>query len=292
MTAKIIDGKIIAQTVRDQISQQVSAYVAKGKRAPCLAVILVGADPASEIYVSRKEKTCGSVGILSQCFRKPADITQSDLLALIDKLNADDSVDGILLQLPLPGHLDKVKCVSAIMAEKDVDGITPVNEGRLVWRYPGLYPCTPLGILKLVESVHKDLSGKVAACVGRSALVGMPTGNLLENAGCTVISLHRESIDCSKWTRQADIVVAAAGHHHLVQADWIKPGATVIDVGIHRTGNSLSGDVNFETVRKVAGAITPVPGGVGPMTIAMLMTNCLKAYEERYLGITTPHQST
>jgi len=282
MSATIIDGKEIARTVRDDVAKGVAKATAAGRRPPCLAVILVGNDPASEIYVTRKEQTCASVGIKSRSLRFPASVSQAEIIATIDSLNADEGVDGILLQLPLPSHLDRVLCVSTISPDKDVDGITPVNEGRLVWRYPGLYPCTPLGVLHLIKSVEPKLSGKVAAVVGRSALVGMPTGTLLENAGCTLLGLHSESIDCAKWTRQADIVVVATGHFNLVQADWIKPGAIVIDVGMHRRGHGLAGDVNFDEVRKVARAITPVPGGVGPMTIAMLVSNCLKAYESRH----------
>ena len=281
MSAQIIDGMAIARGVRAEVEQRLQAHVAAGKRAPCLAVILVGNDPASEIYVKRKEQTCGSVGIKSKAFHRNASTSQDELIALIEQLNADDDVDGILLQLPLPAHLDRVKSVSAIHPSKDVDGITPFNEGKLVWRHPGLYPCTPLGILHLVQTVEPNLSGKVAAIVGRSALVGMPTGTLLENAGCTIIGLHSESVDCPRWTREAEILVVAAGVKHLVRKDWVRKGAVVIDVGIHRDGNRLTGDVLFDDVKDIVRAITPVPGGVGPMTIAMLVKNCLSAYEQR-----------
>jgi len=283
MSARIIDGKAIASQVRNKVAEKVKTHIEQGSRPPCLAVILVGNNPASEIYVNSKEKTCAAVGITSKGFRLPIDVEKKELLTLIEQLNNDPEVDGILLQLPLPEHLDRVACVGAIRPEKDVDGITPVNEGRLVWNYPGLYPCTPLGIIYLIKSVVSDLSGKVAAVVGRSALVGMPTGTLLENEGCTTIGLHSESVDCAQWTRLADIVVVATGHHHLVGKDWIKPGAVVIDVGIHRHNNKLSGDVKFDEVAEIAGAITPVPGGVGPMTIAMLINNCLKAYEDQLI---------
>lgn len=281
MSAQIIDGMAIARDIRSRVTNRIKEHLAKGHRPPCLAVILVGNDPASEIYVSRKEQTCGSVGISSRAYRKDSTTSQDEIIALIQMLNADDSVDGILLQLPLPLHMDKVACVSSISPDKDVDGITPVNEGRLVWRYPGLYPCTPLGIMHLIKSVEPRLSGKVAAVVGRSALVGMPIGTLLENAGCTIIGLHSESVDCARWTREAEILVVATGVKQLVKASWVRKGAVVIDVGIHRDGNKLSGDVAFDEVKDVARAITPVPGGVGPMTIAMLVTNCLTAYETR-----------
>lgn len=263
------------------MAKSIKNIVAKGNRPPCLAVILIGNDPASQIYVKRKEITCATVGIKSRSYFKPNTISQGELDELISDLNKDDSVDGILLQLPLPLHLDKIRSISQISPEKDVDGITPVNEGRLIWQYPGLYPCTPLGILKLVKTQIPNLKGKVAAVVGRSGLVGRPTGTLLENAGCTIIGLHSDSIDCAKWTRQAEIVVVATGVHNLVGADWIAKGATVIDVGIHRLGNKLAGDVNFEEVKNIAGAITPVPGGVGPMTIAMLIRNVVKAYDDK-----------
>lgn len=284
MTAQIIDGKEIARTIRDEVALKVGKYINEGYRPPCLAVILVGDDPASEIYVNGKLKACASVGIVSRHVKLDAKVSESQILSVIDQLNDDDGVDGILLQLPLPAQIDKVNCVSRIVPDKDVDGITPKNEGRLVWNYPGLYPCTPLGIMHLIRSIQPQLTGKIAAVVGRSALVGMPTGTLLENAGCTLIGLHSESIDCPRWSREADILVVATGVKHLVDRTWVKPGAMVIDVGIHRDGNRLTGDVQFDDVKAVAGYITPVPGGVGPMTIAMLVKNSLRAYEMR-LGL-------
>lgn len=282
MAATLIDGMEHARQIRERVAASVRHHRENGYRAPCLAVVLVGNDPASEIYVRRKEQTCAAVGITSRAQKLPGSITQPELIKILEALNDDEYVDGILLQLPLPKHLDRVACVSVIKPEKDVDGITPFNEGKLVWHYPGLYPCTPLGILYLIKTVEPKLSGKVAAVIGRSALVGMPTGTLLENAGCTLIGLHSESRNCSSWTKQADILVVATGVHHLVDRSWVKDGAIVIDVGIHRVENKLSGDVNFEDVSQVASAITPVPGGVGPMTIAMLTSNALKAYENKF----------
>jgi methylenetetrahydrofolate dehydrogenase (NADP+) / methenyltetrahydrofolate cyclohydrolase len=279
--AQLIDGKAIAAGIRLDIKAQLELFKKQGLRSPRLAVILVGNDPASEIYVSRKKDTCLSVGIESEVFKHGVNASFSELKATIEKLNADPLVDGILLQLPLPQQFDRVQCVSLIDPSKDVDGITPVSEGLLVWRYPGLYPCTPLGIMELIQSVEPELSGKVAAVVGRSALVGMPMGTLLEGAGCTLIGLHSESKNPMRFTKEADILVVATGVKHLVGKDWVKPGAIVIDVGIHRDGSRLTGDVRFEEVSEIAKAITPVPGGVGPMTIAMLLKNCLYAYSLR-----------
>lgn len=281
MTAALIDGRHLASTIREGVQQRVAELVADGGRPPSLAVILVGDNPASQIYVSHKDKACRAAGITSSTHILAANISQAQLLDKISELNRNDDIDGVLLQLPLPAHLDKVEAIMQIDPKKDVDGLTAVNQGRMFWRLPALCPCTPLGIMELIKSTKIELSGKVAAIVGRSLLVGMPIGFLLELAGCTIIGLHSESIDCARYTSQADIVVVATGAHHLVGKDWIKPGAVVIDVGIHRVGNILQGDVKFDEVRAVASHITPVPGGVGPMTIAMLVKNCLQAYEIR-----------
>jgi len=282
MVAKLIDGKSISMQVRARVAERIDKLAEEGRAPPTLAVILVGDNPASHIYVEHKEKACLSVGIRSRTIKLPANVEQKQLASAIKALNEDNDVDGILLQLPLPAHLKKEPLIEMIDPDKDVDGLTPVNQGRLIWRQPGLYPCTPLGVMELIRSTGISLSGKVAAIVGRSVLVGMPAGLLLEIAGCTILGLHTESKNISKWTSQADIVVVATGVHHLVKADWVKPGAIVIDVGIHRIGNRLAGDVDFAGVKEVAGYITPVPGGVGPMTIAMLVANCLRAYYWRH----------
>lgn len=279
MSAKIIDGRVLATSIRDRVKAEVTALVAQRKPRPHLAVILIGENPASQIYVSHKEKVCLSVGIESETIRLSNDVTQKEVMREIDRLNRDENVHGILVQLPLPKQLDKDAIIAAIEPNKDVDGLTPLNQGRLVWRQPGLYPCTPLGILELIRSTEVKLSGKVAAIVGRSLLVGMPAGLLLELAGCTTICLHSESVDTKRWTREAEVLVVATGVRHLVKKDWVRPGAIVIDVGMHRDGAKLTGDVDYETVKDIAGYITPVPGGVGPMTVAMLASNCLAAYK-------------
>jgi methylenetetrahydrofolate dehydrogenase (NADP+)/methenyltetrahydrofolate cyclohydrolase len=244
-------------------------------------VILVGDDPASQIYVGSKEKACASVGIKSVSHRLPASTTQKDLIALIHKLNKTDDVDGILLQLPIPKHMSRFECIEAIAPEKDVDGLTPTSQGIIAWGQPGLQPCTPSGIMELIRESGIECKGKLAAVLGRSILVGAPTTHMLSHAGATVIGLHSESRNTKELTKMADIVVVATGQRHLVTDEWLKPGAVVIDVGIHRVNGKVSGDVEFETARKVAGSITPVPGGVGPMTIAMLLSNCLLAFERR-----------
>lgn len=281
MTAKLIDGKAIAAQVTADVQARVDHLRTSGQRLPRLAVILVGDHPASQIYVSHKEKACRSVGMDSYTIRLAESVSEGALLSEIDRLNLDEGTDGILVQLPLPDHVDRVKVISRIDHRKDVDGLTPMNQGLMLWRQEGLYPCTPQGILELIKSTGISLSGSAAAIVGRSLLVGMPVGQLLEVQGCTLIGLHSETIDCARWTKQADIVIVATGVHHLVKPHWIKPGAIVIDVGIHRVGDSIQGDVDFDAVKEVAGWISPVPGGVGPMTIAMLVRNCMKAYEMR-----------
>lgn len=281
MPADVINGKVIASEIRQSVSDQITSRLNQGQKRPCLAVILVGDNPASQIYVSHKEKACRAVGIESITVKMPAQSTQVEVAQEIHRLNCDDNVDGILLQLPLPKHLQREPLIEQVSPDKDVDGLTPVNQGRLCWRQPGLYPCTPLGIMELIKRTGISLPGKVAAVVGRSNLVGMPVGILLEISGCTIIGLHSESVNISEFTRKADILVAATGVPELVRKDWIKPGAIVIDVGTTRVGSKLVGDVAFSEVSEVASQITPVPGGVGPMTIAMLVQNCLKACELR-----------
>jgi methylenetetrahydrofolate dehydrogenase (NADP+)/methenyltetrahydrofolate cyclohydrolase len=282
MTAKIIDGRAVAKHIRQKLYDKVEGFKEDGRRIPCLAVILVGEDPASQIYVGHKKRACAAIGIQSRSFELPADVSQQELEKLLHDLNADPSVDGILLQLPLPGdHLDPEKAIDCISAEKDVDGLTPANQGLLVWRRPSIGSCTPFGVMKLLESLEVPVEGKVAAVVGRSVLVGAPMATMLSNAGASVISLHSKSEDCPALTSQADILIVATGVHKLVDRTWVKPGAVVIDVGMHRLEDGLGGDVDFEDVKDIASWITPVPGGVGPMTIAMLMYNCVDVYCRR-----------
>ena len=281
MSADIINGKLVASEIRQEISEKINLRKKQGLKTPCLAVILVGDNPASQVYVSFKEKACRAAGIDSITVKMAASVSQAEVAKEINRLNNDANVDGILLQLPLPKHMQKEPLIELISPDKDVDGLTPVNQGRLCWRQPGLYPCTPLGIMELIKRTGISLPGKVAAVVGRSNLVGMPVGILLEIAGCSIIGLHSESKNVDEWTKQADIVVVATGVPELVRKSWVKPGAIVIDVGTTRVGTKLKGDVAFEEVREVAGKLTPVPGGVGPMTIAMLVQNCLKACELR-----------
>ncbi|WP_127477443.1 bifunctional methylenetetrahydrofolate dehydrogenase/methenyltetrahydrofolate cyclohydrolase FolD [Sulfurivermis fontis] len=281
MSAQIIDGKAIASRLRQQVKQRVDERVAKGLRAPGLAVILVGNDPASEVYVAHKRKDCAEVGFASRAYDLAADTSEQQLLGLIDELNDDASVDGILVQLPLPAHIDAEKVIERIHPDKDVDGFHPYNIGRLALRMPVLRPCTPRGVMVLLESLGQSLKGMHAVVVGASNIVGRPMGLELLLAGCTVSTCHRFTRDSAALARQADIVVVAVGKPGLVKADWIKPGAIVIDVGINRTADGkLVGDVDYAGVSQVAGWITPVPGGVGPMTRALLLQNTLDAADK------------
>ncbi|MFC0217997.1 bifunctional methylenetetrahydrofolate dehydrogenase/methenyltetrahydrofolate cyclohydrolase FolD [Pseudochelatococcus lubricantis] len=289
MSARIIDGKAIAQELRDAIVAEVAGIAARGGGQPGLAVVLVGNDPASEVYVGSKARQTVAVGMRSFEYRLPADVPEADLLALVDRLNRDDAVDGILVQLPLPSHVDANRVIEAIDPDKDVDGFHPVNAGRLLIGLPGLVPCTPLGSLLLLQSVHHDLSGLSAVVVGRSNIVGKPLAQLLLQQNATVTIAHSRTRDLPAVCRGADILVAAVGRPEMVRGDWIRPGATVIDVGINRlppapgaAKGRLVGDVAFEEARAVAGAITPVPGGVGPMTIACLLRNTLQAFKARH----------
>jgi methylenetetrahydrofolate dehydrogenase (NADP+)/methenyltetrahydrofolate cyclohydrolase len=279
---ELMDGRIAAQAIKKRVRADVEALVANGHRAPRLAVILVGDHPASEVYVKNKETACKSVGIDTVLHRLPKDAPQKKLMELIHELNADDRVDGILPQLPLPLHMSRTEAILAVDPKKDVDGLTPMNQGLLDWNLPGIRPCTPYGIMELLEFAKTPVKGALAAVLGRSLLVGAPTAAMLSHAGATTICLHSDSKNTKDLVRQAEIVIVATGVHHLVHGDWIKPGATVIDVGIHRMAdNSIQGDVHFASVSKVAGKITPVPGGVGPMTIASLLVNCVTAYKLR-----------
>ena len=281
MTAHLIDGKAIAANLRQQIAQRVVERRQQGLRTPGLAVILVGTDPASQVYVSHKRKDCEEVGFISQAFDLPSETTQQALTDLIDRLNQDPAVDGILLQLPLPAHLDASLLLERIRPDKDVDGFHPYNVGRLAQRIPLLRPCTPKGIIALLQSTGQDLYGLDAVVVGASNIVGRPMAMELLLAGCTVTVTHRFTKDLAEHVRRADLVVVAAGKPGLVKGEWIKEGAIVIDVGINRQEDGkLVGDVVYETALPRAGWITPVPGGVGPMTRACLLENTLYAAEE------------
>ena len=273
MTATIIDGKAHAATLRGRVAAAVAAFRDRAGRAPGLAVVLVGEDPASAVYVRNKGKATREAGMASFEHRLPADTDAATLLALVAQLNADPAVDGILVQLPLPAHIDAEAVLLAIDPDKDVDGFHPVNAGRLAIGAEGFVPCTPLGCLMLLKDVHPQLSGLEAVVIGRSNIVGKPMAQLLLQQSCTVTVVHSRTRDVAAHTRRADILVAAVGIPRFVQGDWIKPGATVIDVGINRTDAGLVGDVDFAAAQGVAGAITPVPGGVGPMTIACLIRN-------------------
>lgn len=282
MSAKIIDGKLIAADLRARVADEVARLKRDHGLVPGLAVVLVGSDPASEVYVRNKAKQTEAAGMASFEYKLAADTPQKDLLALIAKLNADASVHGILVQLPLPKGLDPQAVINAIDPSKDVDGLNPVNAGRLATGLPALTPCTPLGCIILAKTVHASLEGMNAVIVGRSNLVGRPLVQLLLNENATVTIAHSRTRDLPGLCRSADLLFAAVGKPELVKADWIKPGATVIDVGINRvTGaegkSRLVGDVAYQDASGVAGAITPVPGGVGPMTIACLLVNTVRA---------------
>ena len=281
MTANIIDGKGFAQGLRERIATQVAAFRDAAGRAPGLAVVLVGEDPASAVYVRNKHKATVGAGMESFEHKLPADTPQADLLALVDQLNADPAVDGILVQLPLPDHIDERVVTTRIDPDKDVDGFHPVNAGRLATGLYGFVPCTPLGCLMLLKDQLGDLAGLDAVVIGRSNIVGKPMAQLLIKESCTVTVAHSKTRDLSSVVKRADIVIAAVGRPEMVKGDWIKPGATVIDVGINRTDQGLVGDVDFAGALSVAGAITPVPGGVGPMTIAVLLRNTLVSAHRR-----------
>ncbi|GGO76155.1 bifunctional protein FolD [Marinobacterium nitratireducens] len=278
MTAHIIDGKRIATEVRQQVAEGVQQRLAAGKRAPCLAVVLVGSDSASQVYVRNKKNACKEVGIESLSYDLPASTSQQELLGLVDDLNANAEVDGILVQLPLPEHLEANEILERIRPDKDVDGFHPFNLGRLAQRLPALRPCTPKGVMKLLESTGIEFHGKEAVVVGASNIVGRPMSLELLLAGCTVTTTHRFTRDLDKHVARGEIVVVGVGIPGLVKGEWIKPGAVVIDVGINRLDDGrLVGDVEYETAAERASWITPVPGGVGPMTVACLMENTLEA---------------
>ena len=280
MTATIIDGKAFAATLREKVAGLVPAFEAAAGRKPGLTVVIVGEDPASQVYVRSKGKATEAAGMISTTHRLPETTTQDELLALVRDLNADPTVDGILVQLPLPKHIDEQVVIAAIDPDKDVDGFHIVNVGRLAIGLHGFVPCTPLGCIMLLEDRLGDLSGLNAVVVGRSNIVGKPMAQLLLARNCTVTVAHSRTKNLPEVCRRADILVAAVGRPEMIKGDWIKPGATVIDVGINRIdngdgGTKLVGDVDFAEAKDVAGAITPVPGGVGPMTIAVLLRNTL-----------------
>ncbi len=281
MSAKIIDGKAIAQSVRHEVAAKVQQRIAAGLRAPGLAVVLVGEDPASQVYVGSKRRACEEVGFISRSYDLPVETNQQALLDLIDELNQDPTVDGILVQLPLPAHIDSTLVIERIQPDKDVDGFHPYNVGRLAQRIPALRPCTPKGIMTLIQHTGVDTYGLNAVIVGASNIVGRPMTLELLLAGCTTITTHRFTKDLESFVRQADLLVVAVGKAEFIPGEWIKPGAIVIDVGINRLPDGrLVGDVAYAVAAERASFITPVPGGVGPMTVASLIENTLEACEQ------------
>lgn len=279
--ARIIDGKQVAAKLRQALKQEVAALTEQGV-TPGLATVRVGEDPASQVYVRMKEEACAKIGITSRGIRPPADVSQEDLIAQIEELNCDSAIHGILVQLPLPGHLDTPAVLQHVNPNKDVDGFHPLNLGKLLsakyWEeLPPFIPCTPAGVIELIDSTGEEIAGKQAVVVGRSIIVGKPVAMLLLARQATVTICHSRTSDLGALTRTADILVAAVGVPQLINGKMIRPGAIVIDVGVNRLENGLVGDVDFDQVKEVAGYLTPVPGGVGPMTITMLLTNTVRA---------------
>ncbi len=286
MTVQILDGKATAAAIREEIATEVKSWIAAGKPAPMLAAVLVGDDPASQVYVRNKEKACQNAGIDSQVIRKPASTTTAELLDLLAELNADRRVNGILVQLPLPKAIDAQRVLDAVLPAKDVDAFAPENVGLLVQGRPRFLPCTPHGVMQILARYGHTVAGKHVVVIGRSDIVGKPMSMMLVQkdigfgpafANATVTICHSQSENLASITRTADILIAAVGRANLVTSDMVKPGAVVIDVGINRVGDALVGDVDFQAVSQVASAITPVPGGIGPLTIAMLLRNTLTA---------------
>lgn len=281
MTAQILDGKSLSNQLQTALSEEIRAAQARGIRPPGIAVVQVGDDPASSVYVASKRKTCEKLGIYSQSIDLPSTLTQAELNSLIDQFNRDPHIDGILVQLPLPAHLNANEIIERIAPHKDVDGFHPENIGKLAIRQPALRPCTPFGVMKLLETTALDLYGVHAVVVGASNIVGRPMALELLLAGATVTVTHRFTKNLAEHIARADLVIAAAGKKGLIAGEWIKPGAVVVDVGIHRNDDgSLCGDVDFAAAAERAAWITPVPGGVGPMTIAMLMFNTVQAWRD------------
>lgn len=282
MSAQLIDGNALAKKIRAEVAERAAALTARG-HTPGLAVILVGDDPASQVYVSHKVKDCETSGVRSELDRFPADMSEADLLKRIEALNRDDSIHGILVQMPVPRHIDPQKVIAAISPTKDVDGFSVLSAGELASGLPGFRPCTPYGCMKMIETTGINLRGKHAVVIGRSNTVGKPMAQLLLQANATVTICHSATADLGHHTRQADVVVAAVGRRNTLTADMVKPGAVIIDVGMNRNDEGkLCGDVDFAGVAQVAGFITPVPGGVGPMTRAMLLVNTIEAAERKH----------
>jgi len=290
--AKRIEGKLVAQKIKDELTQRVAAHYKEGRRAPCLAVMLIGEDPGSLSYVTGKHKACREIGILSRDIHLNSTVSQEEVIRIIEELNEDNQVDGILVQLPLPDHIEEHQVLLTIDPDKDVDGFHPVSLGRLIAGVPGFLPCTPNGIIELLVRNRIEISGKHVCIVGRSNIVGKPLMNLLLRKGgrgdATVTVCHSRSKDLADHTRQADILIAAVGKAGMITPDMVKPGAVVIDVGVNRVddpskkrGYRLVGDVDYDGVFEKVSAITPVPGGVGPMTIAMLMYNTVRSFEDK-----------
>lgn len=285
MSANIIDGKAIAAEIREQVRQSVLNRTENGQQAPGLAVVLVGESPASQVYVRKKREACAEAGVTSKAFDLPDNTSQDELLDLIKQLNNDNEIDGILIQLPLPEHIDTTTVLEAINPDKDVDGFHPYNIGRLAQRIPSLRPCTPYGVIHMLNTIGETYKGRNAVIVGASNIVGRPMGLELLLAGATVTTCHRFTSDLAEHVGRADILVVAVGKPGIVKGEWVKPGATVIDVGINRTADGkLTGDVDFEAAAEKAAYITPVPGGVGPMTVAMLLRNTLEAAADHDLN--------
>ena len=277
VTAQLISGKQISEEIREGLRKEVEQLLSQGL-TPGLAVVLVGEDPASQVYVRNKEKACQDLGFYSEVHRLPASTSEEDLLALVDKLNQQDSIHGILVQLPLPNHIHEKSVIDAISVKKDVDGFHPVNVGNLMIGDDSLLPCTPAGVIELIKRAGVEISGKHAVVIGRSNIVGKPVSLLLQRENATVTMCHSRTANMKELTKQADILVVAIGRANFVDASFVKPGAVVIDVGMNRLDNGkLAGDVDFESVKEISGPITPVPGGVGPMTITMLMMNTVLA---------------
>jgi methylenetetrahydrofolate dehydrogenase (NADP+)/methenyltetrahydrofolate cyclohydrolase len=287
MAGEIINGKLLAAQIKDQLAQEIQHLTAQGLQ-PGLAVVLVGENPASQVYVRNKARECEKIGMHSEVIRLPEQTTQQELLETIDRLNRDVRIHGILVQLPLPAHIDEVPVINAIAANKDVDGFHPVNVGNLVIGDDCFVPCTPAGVIEMIKRTGIDISGKHAVVVGRSKIVGKPVSLLLLSENATVTICHSKTPNIEQITSQADILVVAAGRPNMIKRNHVKPGAVVIDVGINRLDSgSLVGDVDFEDVKEVAGYITPVPGGVGPMTIAMLLKNTLQS-AKKALAVSQP----
>jgi methylenetetrahydrofolate dehydrogenase (NADP+)/methenyltetrahydrofolate cyclohydrolase len=284
MAATRIDGKAVAARVREQVGRDVAAFIEETGHRPGLATVLVGDDPASAIYVGGKQKASREVGIVPFDERHPADTSRDDVVAIIERLNHDPEISGIIVQLPLPDHLDGTEMTGLVRADKDVDGLTPASAGLLALGRPGLRPCTPAGVIELLKEAGQELEGVEAVVIGRSNLFGKPMAQLLLQANATVTVCHSRTKDLPAVCRRADVLIAAVGRAEMVRRDWVKLGATVIDVGMNRREDGLFGDVAYDEVAEVAGAITPVPGGVGPMTIAMLLSNTLQAARMQIAG--------